>query len=126
MHSRDKIFLASGVILAVGGAVLTLVWGTEAGVIALLALSFVILVVVLLQRRQLARIQQRTLAILNFQQAVKELPKTSSVKSTSRSQTSAKGTQEDLAIATRKIVGLLQAQHVALELLHEKMERNDD
>src|SRR5699024_12287980 len=104
MHSRDKIFLASGVILAVGGAVLTLVWGTEAGVIALLALSFVILVVVLLQRRQLAWIQQRTLAILNFQQAVKELPKTSTVRSTSRSQISAEGTQEDLTKALRKCI----------------------
>ena len=124
MHLRDKIFLASGGVLAVGGAVLTFAWNVEAGIAALLALSLVILVVVLLQRRQLARIQQRTLAILNSQQALIDSLKSASVPSSERSKNSDKGVQEDLALSTRRIVGLLQAQHVALELLHERLERN--
>jgi ketopantoate reductase len=128
MQFRDKLFLAVGVVLVLGGAVGTFMWEPQIGIVALLALGLLILVLVLLQRRQLARVQQRTLTLLKMQQRSEVSPNAVKVPSFQDLAVSTGKVQEDLAISTTKIIGLLQAQHVALELLNEKLEqavRND-
>lgn len=109
MKLRDRLFLVSGIGIGVLGVIATLLWSVEAGVVALLLLGLIIFILVILQRRQLSRVQQRTLAMLN---APKEDTKRVEVKP-----------QENLAIPTKKVVGLLQAQQMSMDLLNEKLDR---
>lgn len=109
MSLRDKMFLAFGTMIGVLGVTATLLWSIEIGVVALLLLGLIILVLVVLQRRQLSRVQQRTLTLLN---ARRQDAKPVQVKP-----------QESLAIPTKKVVGLLQAQQMSMDLLNEKLDR---
>jgi len=111
MGTKDKLFLVFGGGVGVVGIVATILWSVEAGVVALITISLVILTLLALQRRQLARVQQRTLSMLNVLQTTKPVtaPKPPS-------------DQESIAIPTKKIVGLLQAQQMNLDLLNSKVE----
>jgi len=111
MGTKDKLFLVFGGGVGVVGIVATILWSVEAGVVALITISLVILTLLALQRRQLARVQQRTLSMLNTLQTTKPVtvPKPPSDK-------------ESIAIPTKKIVGLLQAQQMNLDLLNSKVE----
>jgi len=111
MSTKDKFFLFFGGGVGIVGIVATILWSVEAGVVALITISLVILTLLALQRRQLARVQQRTLSMLNTLQTTKPVtvPKPPSDK-------------ESIAIPTKKIVGLLQAQQMNLDLLNSKVE----
>ena len=111
MSTKDKFFLFFGGGVGIAGIVATILWSVEAGVVALITISLVILTLLALQRRQLARVQQRTLSMLNTLQTTKPVtvPKPPSDK-------------ESIAIPTKKIVGLLQAQQMNLDLLNSKVE----
>lgn len=115
MNSRDLIFLVMGVLAGLAGIVTTVVWSVEAGIIALLAMSVIFLVLLILQRRQIAKLQQRMLSVLNHQQKAKAV--------TEKNQPIAPKRPESIAIPTKKIVGLLQAQQVSMEMLNAKLER---
>src|SRR5690625_3863336 len=123
MQFRDKLVLAVGAILAFGGAIVTYTWQIQVGIVALLALGLLLLVLVMLQRRQLARVQQRTLALLKLHQHSEASSNTVEHPSSRDLALSTEKIQRDLAVSTTKILGLLQAQHVALELLSEKLEQ---
>jgi len=112
MSKRDFIFFVFGVFLvAVGiGAA-----SFEKYAIALIALSLVctlILTLLLLQRRQSAVIQKRTLEILRAQNAfsseMKRVPSPHFDKS---------------GVSTKKIIGLLSAQQVSMEILNRKLDK---
>lgn len=107
MYSRDKIILGFGVVVTLLGIAATLSWSVMIGVIAVLVMSLLVLSVLLLQRMQLAKVQQRTLSIL---QADKETRQ--SITSVERSG----------SVATKKIIGLLQAQQISMEILNDKIE----
>jgi len=115
MHSRDIVSLVVGAAIGVVGTFGTLLGAPEVGIVALLALGVLILGVLVLQRRQLARIQQRTLSILNSRP-----PATTQDK---QIQLDPDNTRRDMAISTKKIVGLLQAQQAGLDTLNAKVEQ---
>lgn len=115
MHSRDIVSLVVGAAIGVVGTFGTFLGAPEVGIVALLALGVLILGVLVLQRRQLARIQQRTLSILNSRP-----PATTQDK---QIQLDPDNTRRDMAISTKKIVGLLQAQQAGLDTLNAKVEQ---
>ena len=115
MHSRDIVSLVVGAAIGVVGILGTLLGAPEVGIVALLALGVLILGVLVLQRRQLARIQQRTLSILNSRP-----PATTQDK---QIQLDPDNTRRDMAISTKKVVGLLQAQQAGLDTLNAKVEQ---
>src|SRR5699024_1859869 len=115
MHSRDIASLVVGAAIGVVGILGTILGAPEVGIVALLVLGVLILGVLVLQRRQLARIQQRTLSILNSRR-----PATTQDK---KIQLDPENTRRDMAISTKKVVGLLQAQQVGLDTLNAKVEQ---
>lgn len=112
MNLRDRMFLIFGIGAGLLGIVGTITWSLETGVVALIVISLVILVLLVLQRRQLARVQQRTLTMLNAQQTMKPVV--------------GQEPQESIAIPTKKILGLLQAQQVSIDLINDKIEAGLD
>lgn len=114
MYSRDKIFLLLGTAIAGIGAIATILWTYAAGIIALLAIAVVIILMLVLQRRQLAKIQERTLKLVKAQQSARS--QQSNSKAPARK-------EESLAVSTKKIIGILQAQQISVELLHAKIDR---
>lgn len=111
MNSRDKIVLAIGIAVSILGTVATLLWSVAGGVIALLLLCLVILGLLILVRRQLARVQQRTLTLLKQQarlrQAEPVLPN-----------------GDDYAqVSVKKIIAILEAQQMSMEILNAKVDK---
>jgi|SRR5699024_2817971 len=121
MHSRDIIFLVVGVAIGVVGILGTIIWSTKVGILALLVLGVLVLGLVILQRRQLARIQQRTLSLLNSYRVADTPSKVADVPS--KISESDPSTRRELAVSTKKIIGMLEAQRVALDILNGKAER---
>lgn len=115
MNSRDLIFLVMGTFVGLAGIGTTLVWSIDAGIIALLAMGVILLVLLILQRRQVAKLQQRMLSVINQQKKANA--------ETEKNQPRVANPPESIAIHTKKIVGLLQAQQVSMEMLNAKFER---
>lgn len=113
MNLRDKIFLTLGFGLTLVGILATVLYGTNAGVIILILFLKLILILQLLQRKQLARLQERTLttisAINKHKQTAQKLASTDS-----------NGHKNDV-ISNKKLIGLLQAQQVSMEILNDKI-----
>lgn len=107
MYSRDKIVLFSGFILVVMGILTTFFWAVEGGIVALLLISLLVLILLVLQRRQLAKLQQRT---LRLQQSNNSLTR------------SIAAPDQIESVSTKKILGLLQAQQISMEVLDDKVE----
>jgi|SRR5699024_558014 len=114
MHSRDVTFIVVGLAIGAVGIVGTIVWSMKVGVLAFLVLGVLILGLVVLQRRQLARIQQRTLSLLNTTRALGSESKISVLEP---------GTSREIAVSTKKIIGMLEAQRVGMDILNEKVEK---
>jgi len=107
MHFRDKIFLAVGVVLVLFGSFASFFWRIESGIVALLLVSILILVFLSLLRRQVSKVQQRTLALLHIRSAVDKL---------------STDLRDAESISTKKIMGLLQAQQMSMEELSDKLD----
>lgn len=111
------LFLLSGASTAVIGITASIFWTFSAGIIALLAMGLIIIFVIVLQRKQLAILQQRVLALIRTSQALEKeriLPEDGE----------ASPLQETMEI--RKIFDLLQAQQISIELLNDKLESLQD
>ncbi|GAA2040226.1 hypothetical protein GCM10009720_20910 [Yaniella flava] len=107
MYFRDKFFLASGFVLALLGSFATFFWRIEAGIVALLLVSILVLVFLTLLRRQVSKVQQRTLALLHFRGTVDNL---------------SKDLRRAESVSTKKIIGLLHAQQMSMEELSDRLE----
>lgn len=114
MGTRDKVFLMIGLLVGIVGVVVTLIWRVDAGIVALLMLNLLVLAILLLQRRQLAKVQQRTLALMNSRERPSPVPSAENLD--------ASKVRQDLKISNKKLVGLLQAQQTNLDLLNNKLE----
>lgn len=120
MHLRDKMFLLSGFLLVLVGSVLSILWNLLAGLISLLLLAYLCLILLVLQRRQLARVQKRTLDLVKW-----------TTKRGTRAAPSVKdGSKQCAEIPTKRIIGILQAQQMSMERLSRKIDslpnRNDN
>src|SRR5699024_11798742 len=100
MHFRDKIFLAVGVVLVLFGSVASFFWRIETGIVALLLVSILILVFLSLLRRQVSKVQQRTLALLHIRSAVDML---------------STDLRYSVIILLKNIMCLLQSQQMCME-----------
>lgn len=116
MNTRDLVFLVVGAMIGLTGIIGALLGSVKLGTVALMAMSVILLVLLVLQRRQLAKVQQRMLSILNAQQKSAE-------SATAPNLSRAAAPQESIAIPTKKIVGLLQAQQISMEKLNAKLNR---
>lgn len=110
MYFRDKIFLAASFVLVLLGSLGSFFWRVEAGIVALLLVSILILVFLTLLRRQVSKVQQRTLALLHVRSAVDKL---------------STDLRDAESISTKKIIGLLHAQQMSMEELSGKIELID-
>lgn len=116
MHLRDKVFTLAGLLIGVSGILATIFWSMEAGIVALLTLSLLNLVLVMLQRKQMAKMQQRTLSILRIQQSEKSVGEVAPLNA------SQMNSLQNLPVYTKKIIGLLQAQQISMDVLNQKVE----
>lgn len=107
MNLREKVIFSSGFILAILGIFTTILWTAKAGVVILLLLGFLLLVLVTLQRRQMSKVQQRTLTILQRDKQIISALVTA---------------EQESSMATKRILGVLQAQQISMELLHSGFE----
>ncbi|GAA4473618.1 hypothetical protein GCM10023190_06030 [Enteractinococcus fodinae] len=105
MNWREFTLLLIGAVITAAGVLASFFWSLTAALISLLIMVFLLMVVQLLQRRQLGKIQQRSLAMLRFQSSDKEEG----------------GSSERDTIAVRKIVDMLQAQQISMELIYDKL-----
>jgi len=112
MHLRDKMFLLSGLLIVLVGSVLSILWNLLAGFIALLLLAYLCLFLLVLQRRQLARVQQRTLDLVKWTTKRGTRPTTSSTDVS----------KQCVEIPTKRIIGILQAQQMSMERLSRKFD----
>lgn len=115
MSTRDLALLVTSTAAGIAGIIFTLAWSVEAGLVVLFVLILGLMGLLFLQRRQLAKLQQRTLLMLNRQQETISMKASTSAVVTKSS--------ESIAVPTKKIIGLLQAQQVSMEILDAKLER---
>lgn len=116
MNTRDLIFLLAGALIAAVGIGATIYGIGSIAIIALLVLCMTIIVLLLLQRRQLAAVQKRTLEVVRAQNRTHK----SLSRSLEKSNTSSRADRSDLSM--KKIIGLLSAQQTSMERLNKKFE----
>lgn len=116
MNKRDLVFVGTGLLLAFIG-VLALLYGslTLSLTVGFLMMTL-LLVLLVLQRRQLASVQERTLRMLRDRKHVfSKLENIERVSGTSRQ-------TDSTDISSKKVIGLLSAQQISMELLNNKLE----
>lgn len=104
---RDLIFIGAGVVVAGAGIGASLLWSTVAGVIAQLLLTGGLLLLIVLQRRQMAKIQARTLEILRYTKGNRNQPSK---------------TDKRPVVFEKNVLGILQAQQTSIDLLNQKLD----
>lgn len=117
MTKRDKLFLSLGVFVAAVGVVALILELTSVGLAVLFFLCLILLVLLLLQRKQIAAVQKRTLQIIR---ALDSFPATGSVEVLD---CGSQEIEESLRISSKKIVGLLQAQQKHIDQLSNRLDR---
>lgn len=105
MNFREFFLFLLGAVTTAVGVLASIFWSLTAGLISLLVMVFLLLVLLLLQRRQLGKIQQRSLALLRFQSCGKD---------------DCASSERD-GLAVRKIADMLQAQQISMELIYDKL-----
>lgn len=116
MNKRDLVFVGTGLLLAFIG-VLALLYGslTLSLTVGFLMMTL-LLVLLVLQRRQLASVQERTLRMLRDRKDVfSKLENIERLSGTSRQ-------TDSTDISSKKVIGLLSAQQISMELLNNKLE----
>lgn len=116
MNKRDLVFVGTGLLLAFIG-VLALLYGslTLSLTVGFLMMTL-LLVLLVLQRRQLASVQERTLRMLRDRKHVfSKLENIERLSGTSRQ-------TDSTDISSKKVIGLLSAQQISMELLNNKLE----
>lgn len=114
MDNKNKLILAFALLVAFAGILGSMFWGSTAGVIALLALGLLIVVLQTLQRRQLAKVQERLSVLIRQNQSLLEF------KSADGNIGVDRGTHTTIT----KIFDMLQAQQVSTELLAARMDQS--
>ena len=111
MYLREKVYLGLGLLLGTIGIVSSVFWSIKVGIVFLTFLVMLIFVLIVLQRRQLAKVQHRTLRLLQNQGK-------KPVREEGRAEIS-------VHIATKKIIGLLQAQQISMDLLKDRLDHSN-
>lgn len=106
MNARDKYILGLGMILAIFGVISTIFWSLRLGLIALVLMYLLVLLLLVLQKNQMAKVQQRVLSLIQLDREAKR-----NVAASER---------KDLA-AEKRLVGLLQAQQMSLDMLKNEL-----
>lgn len=117
MNRRDLFIMLCGGLLVVIGLGAIMYGNTTVPFIAMFLLMALLLTVLVLQRRQLAAVQERTLRLLQSQKA-----SSSQLKSVQKLLTSSEK-KDDIHISTKKVISLLNAQQISMELLAKKLEK---
>lgn len=108
MNKRDLVFFVTGLVISSIGIISILLSNLMMAVIAILIMSVIVLFVLILQRRQLAAVQKRTLELLKFSNRPPEVVQVDREAKTDMS--------------TKKVINILQAQQVAMERLAQRFE----
>lgn len=106
MRSRDFLLLLVGLIIILFGILGSIFWTMFAGLVSLLLMHFLVLFILVLQRRQVGRLQGRVLELVRANKAA--------------SRQNAEAVTEDQT--GKKILGLLQAQQVSLDIINNRFE----
>lgn len=103
---RDLLFFVAGAVVGCAGIGASLLWSPIAGIIAQLLLTVGLFLLLVLQRRQVAKVQARTLEILRHAKESQNRPD---------------GNSKRVVVFEKNILGLLQAQQTNLDLLNQKL-----
>src|SRR5699024_8413581 len=101
MNRIDIIFAAAGFFVTVAGIISTLLLDRRRGVICVLILGVLLLSLVLLERRQMAKLQERVLGLMKTENNRKRKVPSQSIE----------------AANWKRILGILQAQQVSMDIL---------
>lgn len=107
MSLRDKAIAGLGFVLTALGIVFTILWSVESGLIVLLLLGLLICLLFILQRRQMARVQQR---LLKLTELVRDC------------EAEVQGAEQRELILHKRLLGHIQAQQMGLERLNNKLD----
>ncbi|WP_022871636.1 hypothetical protein [Yaniella halotolerans] len=124
MTRRDMLFFGLGTLVACIGVIASLLGSKIIGIVATLVIGSLILVLLLLQRKQMAAMQQRTLGILRKVNSGYEIV-SALTQPQSEQHLSKKEVGEALQVPTKKLVGLLQAQQMQIDALSSQIELLD-
>ena len=117
MTRRDLAFTLVGLLLVVCGILFAAQNYTNMAIICLLVFGFIVLLVIILQRRQLGILQKRTLDILRNE----------NIETIEQEVESAPPSKRELEVAvqisTKKIIGLLHAQQLQIEELSKRLSK---
>lgn len=105
MNRIDIIFAAAGFFVTVAGIIATLLWDPQGGVICVLILGVLLLSLVLLERRQMAKLQERVLGLMKTENDRKRKVPSQSLE----------------AANWKRILGILQAQQVSMDILSKQI-----
>lgn len=108
MNKRDLVFFITGLIITAWGFISVLLGNQMMAIIAILLMFMIVFVVLILQRRQLAAVQKRTLELLKFANRPAEVVQIDRDK--------------QIDISTKKIINILQAQQIAMERLAQRFD----
>lgn len=117
MGIRNLGALSAAILTGAVGVVALIAGNRMVGSIAVLVLEIFIVALVLLQRRQFALVQQRLLAVLK---AVPRVEKRKG-KQPAPFQSASAVIDSSLAISTKKLLGVLQAQQIQLDEMSDKI-----
>lgn len=115
MTKRDLAIVVCSVAVSCLGVILSLLGYTDFALIAVFLLLLLVILLIMLQRRQLGVLQQRTLKLLR-----KEV-KVSPYEAPVSSPLSEDQAEVAIHIATKKILGVLQAQQNEIQLLSDEL-----
>lgn len=123
---RDLVLMGAGTTIAACGVVGSLVWGPAAGLVAILAMAMLILTVQVLQRRQTAILQQRVLSVIKLIKRNEKMAQETIFRQLQNAKSAPAVSDQALALSTKRIIGLLQAQQIGLEQLHQSVKAKDE
>lgn len=115
MNKKDLGVVAVGLIIASIGVVAALLGYVDFAILALLFFNVVLLMMIILQRRQLGTLQKRTLDLLRARVKIESKSQTEQPEITRKQ--AALVTQ----ISTKKILGVLHAQQIQLDGLSRSL-----
>lgn len=115
MNKKDLGVVAVGLTIASIGVVAALLGYVDFAILALLFFNVVLLMMIILQRRQLGTLQKRTLDLLRARVKIESKSQTEQPEITRK--------QEALVtqISTKKILGVLHAQQIQLDGLSRSL-----
>lgn len=106
MNSRNVMIFVLGLAITLMGSLSSIFWSIEFGIVSLLFLGFILILMLILQRKQSSITQQRILKL---------------IQKTAHLDNAILALESDAKTQTKRALAILQAQQVSLEQLYREL-----